>query len=194
MHALSFTNLLFASAAIFLAATPTLAAEPTVSISGSVVSGRIFGDQGFTLTTEPVTELDFTVCKDGTCFNLWTTQSLVGRSEDHETDIIVWHDFKFEGFTLQLKGGYYEIPGKDVWNATVTGTVPLSTSCAFEVSYEIDEGGFTERAWKLKSPCSIPLQGGWTFNVAPAIAHSEAFPGTTGGLELDFTRTFDDVT
>jgi hypothetical protein len=187
-------SLFFASAAVATSlafVAPALAEEPTVSISGAVANGRIFADQGFTLTDEPVVELDLTVCKEDTCVNLWTAQSLVGRSEDHETDVAIWRDFGSDKFIFQVKVAYFEVPGKDIWEGQLTGTYQVTNNCSVALSYEQMAGGYEEKVLKAKAPCSVNLRDGWTMSIAPAIAHSEASPGTTGGLELDFSRALD---
>jgi hypothetical protein len=190
MRALSFKILLSATvfAGLIGLSAPAFAAEPTVSVSGGVASGRIFGDQGFTLTRKPVTEASVTVCKDGTCLDVWTAQSLSGRSQDHETDVAVWHDFKSDRFTFRVKGAYFELPGKEVWDGQLTVTYQANDTCSVAGSYERMVGGFDEEVFKIEVPCSFTLGNKWTASVAPAIATSKAFPGTTGGLKLGASR------
>ncbi|MDB5195345.1 MAG: hypothetical protein JWO84_529 [Parcubacteria group bacterium] len=166
-----------------LVAAPSPTAQWTLNTSFTAKSGRDFEKQGFTLTKNPVTEKELTLCNTGgLCFDLWRADTKLAK--EHETDFQVWKDFKVGASTLQVKGAYYELAGPDVWDTTWTLTHPLGKACAIAGSYEWDGGGFKENAIQAKGSCSWKVSEHATIDGALQISHSENFKQWVPGAEI----------
>lgn len=157
-------------------AAPVVQTAPENSVSvtayGHVASGRIFQDQAFTLTKKPAFEGGVTVCYGDTlCVDAWQATSLVGRSEDRETDLVVWKDIQLAKQTeLQVKGGKYWLPGPNVWDVKVTLTHEVSKACSVIASGEIMRHGFVDNVAHAEMACAVPLSGKFELdaNVGPS--------------------------
>lgn len=153
-------------------AEPKTDSNVSVTAYGHVASGRIFQDQAFTLTEKPAFEGGVTVCYRGTlCVDAWQAVSLVGRSEDRETDLVVWKDVQLaEQTTLQVKSGRYWLPGPDVWDVKVTLTHEVSKACSVIASGEAMREGFVDNVAHAELACAVPLPGAFELdgNVGPS--------------------------
>lgn len=192
-----FTPLFFvvvAAVVLVFVATPVLAQEVPeesgveVTTYGSVASGRIFADQGFTLTEDPVVEFGTTVCSGDWCGDVWVAESLTGREEDHELDVAVWRTFSLGETSVETKLAWYELPGEEVWAATVTATHPLTEACEASASYQVMWAGFTDHVYKVEGSCTFetPVE-----NLSATVSAGPVYSSWADSTSLSYEASLD---
>ncbi|MEK7080061.1 MAG: hypothetical protein AAB901_02115, partial [Patescibacteria group bacterium] len=129
----------------------------TFTVELGVDSGRVFLDQGLTLTQRPVGIADFTLCKEGWCFDFWRAQPFTNHPEDRETDLQVWKDLQHGSVNYQIKGAFYEVEGREIWEAKFTASHSVSSSCTISASAEFMRGGFNDNIAHGEVGCAHPL-------------------------------------
>ncbi|HEX2792668.1 MAG TPA: hypothetical protein VHO23_03055 [Candidatus Paceibacterota bacterium] len=143
----------------------------SANASVTLASGRVFADQGYTVTDNPVVEFDFTVEYEGWSFNLWHAESLSGERFARETDLTLGKEFEAGPFTGFVQGAYFIVPGNDIPEAMAGLRYPLSDACSLTGSYEAMWGGFKTRVTKVELSCDLPVSERATLSLAPAAAH-----------------------
>lgn len=145
-----------------------------LSTTATLATGRIFADQGFVLTEEPVIELDATACRDAVCVGIWRAQSLVGDNSVHETDFTVAYSFAAGDNSLEIKAGVFELPGPEVIDVSFSATRDVSDVCAATGSVELMRGGFEDTVFKAQLGCTAQFNNsnlGW--DASSSVIHSD---------------------
>lgn len=150
-------------------------AEDGISVTAytDFVGGRDFGDQGFSLTRDPVVEFGVTACSGAWCADLWRAESLVGNVADHETDLSVIRTDTVGDFTVETKVAFFELDGPEVWDVKFTVSHDLGERCEASASYEVMWAGFNDHVTKGEVACSFPTPvQSLTVDASGAVAYS----------------------
>ena len=172
-------------------ATAPVEDDVSITVYADIVSGRDFGDQGFSLTADPVTEFGITACKGAWCGDLWRAESLVGNDEDHETDASVVYTDTVAGFTVKTKLGFFEVKGPEVWEVKLTVSHSVGERCEASVSYDVMWAGFNDHVTKGELSCSFPTPvENLSVDASAAVANSTWADSLTPSYQLGLGYEF----
>lgn len=191
---------LFITASIFamVAASPALAqstVEPveepsafTVTWTTSVASGRVYADQGFTVTDNFSIENDISTCAGDTCFGIWNAHT-PGESEVDESEIYVSQGFALGETTVEVAASYVILEGPEIWDVNAIIEHPLSENLSVGLGAEVMRGGFNDTVIRAYADYSTS-SGRWTTTISPSVAYSD-WSGRVGlGISASVAYTF----
>ena len=165
--------------------------EFSINWTVTVADGRLFKDQGFTLTDQPTIQNSVTACTEsGTCFGWWNSWSPSRRIEDEETDLSASHTFGAGATQLRVEGMFIIALGPETWDLNATVSHKVNDNLSFGVRGELMRGGFDDSV--VRGFVSYTeTRGSWDFTVTPSVAYSD-WSGRVGfGLSASTGYTFD---